>query len=118
MDFKKTDLKPFFYPRSIAIVGVSDVSGSKDNYSLGGVSYLIKLQESEFPGKLYPLNPKAKEIAGLKAHPDVSSLPEVPDLAMVCVMAKYVPSVLEQCAGIGLRHIHILTSGFAETGLL
>ena len=77
---------------------------------------MLKLQEGGYPGKLYPVNPRAKEIVGLTSYPDVLALPEVPDLAMVCVSATYVPSVLEQCAEIGLRHIHILSSGFSETG--
>jgi acyl-CoA synthetase (NDP forming) len=111
MDFQKIDLKKFFYPKGIAIVGVP-----RGNYRLGGVSFLSKLQESGFPGRLFPINPKAKEIRGLKVYPDVSSLPEVPDLAIVCVAANLVPAILEECARIGLRHIHILTSGFKETG--
>jgi acyl-CoA synthetase (NDP forming) len=112
MKLSQPDLQKFFNPRHIAIIGAST-----GGYKLGGTSFLLKLQEGGYSGKLYPINPKAQEIAGLKAYPDVLALPEVPDLAMVCVSAKYVHSVLEQCAGIGLRHIHILTSGFSETGL-
>lgn len=112
MRLTQTDLKKIFHPKSIAIVGAST-----GGFKLGGTSFMMKLQEGEYSGKLYPINPKANEIADLKAYPDVLALPEVPDLAMVCVSAKFVPSVLEQCAEIGLRHIHILTSGFKETGL-
>src|SRR4030067_1614937 len=65
---------------------------------------------------LYSINPKATEISGLPAYPNLSSLPVVPDLAMVCVAASHVPAVLEECGRIGLRHIHILTSGFKEIG--
>ncbi|UCE51045.1 MAG: CoA-binding protein [Desulfobacterales bacterium] len=108
----QTDIQKFFKPRHIAIVGVS-----AGEYKFGGMSFLMKLQDGGYPGRLYPINPKAKEIRGLKVYPDILSLPEVPDLAMVCVAAKFVPSVLEQCARIGLRHIHIFTSGFNETGL-
>ena len=111
MNFQKTDLRQFFNPKVIALVGVP--SGE---YRFGGLSFLIKLQESGFPGRLYPINPKAKEIRGLKAYPDLSSLPEVPDLAIVCVAARLVPSILDECGRIGLRHIHILSSGFKETG--
>jgi len=112
MRLSQLDLQKFFHPKSIAIVGAST-----GEFKLGGTSFMLKLQEGGYTGKLYPINPKAKEIAGLEAYPSVLALPEVPDLAMVCVAAKYVPAVLEQCAEIGLRHIHILTSGFKETGL-
>jgi len=84
--------------------------------SFGGISFLRKLQEAGFPGTLYPINPKATEIRGLRAYPNLSSLPVVADLAMVCLAAANVPAVLEECGRIGLRHIHILTSGFKETG--
>jgi acyl-CoA synthetase (NDP forming) len=111
MGLRKADLAQFFHPRSIAIVGVS-----RNNSRLGGLSYLNKFKEYGFPGKLYPINPKATEILGIRAYPDLSSLSEVPDLAIVCVTARQVPAILEECARIGLRHIHILSSGFKELG--
>jgi acyl-CoA synthetase (NDP forming) len=105
------NLNPFFRPRHIAIVGVT-----RSEFSFGGMSFLQKLQESNFRGTLYCINPKATEIRGLPSYPNLSSLPTVPDLAMVCVPAVHVPAVLEECGRIGLRHIHILTSGFKEIG--
>jgi acyl-CoA synthetase (NDP forming) len=100
MKLQHTDLEKFFRPKHIAIVGVS--SGA---YKFGGHSFLLKLQESGFQGRLSPINPKAAEIEGLKAYPNLSSLPDVPD-----------PAILEECARLGLNHIHILSSGFKETG--
>ena len=103
-------LEQFFNPKSIAIVGVS-----QGGFRFGGMSFLRKLQEAGFPGSIYPINPKATELGGLKAYPNLSSLPEVPDYAIVCVAARLVPSILEECSRIGLRHIHVLTAGFRET---
>lgn len=102
-------MKQFFNPRHIAIVGVP-----RKTDRFGGGSFLEKFLECGFPGKLYPINPKADEAQGIKAYPDLSSLPEVPDLAIVAVAARLVPRILEDCARIGLRHIHILSSGFKE----
>jgi len=107
----KNDLDPFFKPRHIAIVGVA-----RSGFSFGGMSFLQKLQEASFPGPLFPINPNATEIRGLRAYPNLSSLPVVPDLAMVCVAAAQVPAILRECGRVGLRHIHILTSGFKEIG--
>jgi acyl-CoA synthetase (NDP forming) len=107
----RNDLEAFFKPRHIAIVGVT-----RSQSIFGGMSFFQKLKEANFPGTLYSINPKATEIRGLPAYPNLSSLPVVPDLAMVCVAAAHVPAVLEECGRIGLRHIHILTSGFKETG--
>lgn len=105
------DLEPFFYPKDIAVVGVSS-----KNLDFGGASFLVKLKESGFNGNLYPINPKAKEILGFTAFPSLSSLPLVPDLAIVCVPAHHVPAILTECGQIGLRHIHVLSSGFREIG--
>jgi acyl-CoA synthetase (NDP forming) len=103
-------MERFFNPKSIAIVGVS-----KAGFRFGGMSFLRKLQEAGFPGKIYPINPKAEELGGLEAYPNLSSLPEVPDLAIVCLAARLVPSVLEECGQVGLRNVHVLTAGFRET---
>ena len=107
----RNDLAPFFKPNHIAIVGVT-----RSESSFGGLSFLRKFQESNFPGTLYCINPKATEIRGLPVYPNLSSLPLVPDLAIVCVPAPHVPAVLQECGRIGLRYIHILTSGFSEIG--
>ena len=111
MDQKKFDLKKLFYPNAIAIVGVSS-----KNLDFGGASFLVKLKESGYPGALYPINPKAEKIFGLPAFPNLSSLPTVPDLAIVCVPAKNISEVLNECALVGLKHIHVLSSGFREIG--
>ncbi|MBW2085776.1 MAG: CoA-binding protein [Deltaproteobacteria bacterium] len=107
----EADLIPFFNPRHIAIVGVS-----RGKNRFGGMSFMRRLQDFNFSGKLYPINPRADELQGLKAYPNLSSVPEVPDLAIVCVAARYVPAILEECGRIGLRHIHIFSAGFKEIG--
>ena len=71
MALTQTDFQKFFNPGQIAIIGVS-----AGEYKFGGMSFLIKLQESGFAGKIYPINPKAKQIRNLKAYPDLLSLPE------------------------------------------
>ena len=100
-----------FNPKSIAIVGVSGSS-----FQFGGLSFLGRLQEAGYPGRLYPINPKIEERSGLKFYPNLTSLPEKPDLVIVCITAKHVPAVLEECGQIGIENIHILTSGFKGIG--
>ncbi len=111
MSADRSDLRGFFYPKSVAIFGVS--TGA---YRFGGQSFLSKLIGCGFPGRIYPIHPKAVEIRGIKAYPDLRSLPEVPDLALICLAAKSVPEVLKSCGQIGVKFIHILSSGFRETG--
>ncbi len=104
-------IERFFRPRSIAIIGVS--TGS---FRFGGMSFLQKFQESGYPGRLYPVHPRAREVRGLKAYPSIRTLPEVPDLVVVCVPAASVPAVLRECGETGAGCIHILSSGFKELG--
>lgn len=109
--FNPLDLAGFFSPRSLAIVGVS-----RSPQSFGGLSFLDRLVEAGFRGDIYPINPKADEVAGIKSWPSLASLPEKPDLVMVAVPAPRVPGVLAECADLGIRHVHILTAGFGELG--
>lgn len=103
------NLDRFFYPEHIAIVGVSS-----KNLNFGGSSFLFKLKDSNFSGRLYPINPKAEEVFGLKAYKDLASLPEAPDMVMACLPAQDIPELLKECARIGTKHIYILSSGFKE----
>ena len=111
MYLSSADLQKFFSPQSIAFIGVS-----RSSVRFGGLSFMRKYLEAGYTGSLYPVNPKAEEILGVKAWPALSALPEVPDLAMVAVAASQVADVLEACGRLGLRHVHILTSGFGEMG--
>ncbi|UCH20778.1 MAG: CoA-binding protein [Deltaproteobacteria bacterium] len=111
MDESRANLSKLFTPESIAIVGVSG-----KGFQFGGSSYLSRLLECGFKGRLYAINPRIEKVLGQKAYPTLEALPEVPDMAIICLAAKFVPDVLESCGRIGLRHIHILSSGFKETG--
>jgi acyl-CoA synthetase (NDP forming) len=107
----KHELDPMFNPKSVAIVGASP-----NPQGWGGTSYLLRMQNIGFPGKIYPINPKATEILGLKAYPDLQSVPETIDHVMVAISAPGVPRVLEDCIKAGARSVHIFSSGFGETG--
>lgn len=98
----------FFWPRSIAIIGAS---GSPHTLS---ARPLRILQQHGYPGRLYPVNPRYAELAGLACYPDVGSLPESPDLALVLVSAAAVPGVVDECGAAGVGGVVVISSGFAE----
>lgn len=95
-------------PRSVAIVGASN-----DPTRIGGRP-LRYYRENGFPGTVYPINPNRDEIQGLKAYPDIASLPEAPDLVLVAIPAAAVVETAEQAAAKGARAMVIFSSGFAE----
>jgi acyl-CoA synthetase (NDP forming) len=72
--------------------------------------------EAGYEGRIYPVNPKYEEVAGLKCYPDLMAIPDDVDLCIVAVPAKQVLSVLERCAEAGVRSAVVFSSGFAEIG--
>ncbi len=104
-----------FPPRSVGIVGVSRNEDTRaPGYS--GLKLLRNLQTSGFQGEVYPINPKASEIEGVRTYPDVMSVPGPLDLVVITVPAAIVPKVLEDCVTAKARNVQICTSGFGETG--
>jgi acetate---CoA ligase (ADP-forming) len=97
-------------PRSIAVIGAST-----DPKKTAGrpIAYL---QKHHFKGKIYPVNPRVQEIAGLKCYPDISSLPEAPDVAIIMVGTDKALSAVKELSELGTPAAIVLTSGFAEHG--
>ena len=74
------------------------------------------IKDYGFPGKLYPINPKAQEIDGIKAYPSLVALKKPVDLVVVSVPSPFVPDALRDCVASGSKNVHIFSSGFKETG--
>jgi acyl-CoA synthetase (NDP forming) len=106
----RTDLERFFNPRAIAIIGAS-----RDFITISGQP-LKHLQSHHYKGKLYPVNPRYPEIAGVKCYPSIAGLPETPDLALILVNAARVADILRQCGEKGVPYVIIFSSGFSEIG--
>ncbi len=110
MKKNKKRLDPLFYPESIAVIGASRQPGSV------GYSLLTNLIDSRFKGIIYPVNPKAKGILGMKCYPRVSEIPDPVDLGIVIVPAHAVPSALEDCGHKGIHNAVVISAGFKEIG--
>ena len=101
-------LRPFFQPKSVAVIGASR------NPSSIGYRILECLALNGFKGSIYPVNPSAAEIRGLRTYATVRELPESADLAVIAVPRDAVLGVLDDCAARGVRAVIIITAGFAE----
>ena len=99
-----------FNPRSVAVLGASTQERG------GGNQFIRGMQEMKYEGAIYPINPHADEILGLKCYPSLAAVPEVPDLVIMAVGAGRAEDALEECIAKGARNIHMFTAGFAETG--
>ena len=97
-------------PRSVAVIGASaDVTKTAGR----PVSYLVK---HGFAGKIFPVNPKASEICGLRCYPDLASLPEVPDVGIVLLGAERAQQAVRELAQLGCSAAIVLASGYTEVG--
>jgi len=97
-------------PKSVAVVGASATPGKI------GYTVIQNLQKDGFKGKLYPINPTATEILGYKVYPNVASIPEAADAAIITVPAKFCLEVVDECGRKGIKNLIIITSGFSEVG--
>lgn len=102
-------IRHFIKPRSVAMVGASD------RMDYGG-RLLRNLMQGGFKGKIYPVNPRRSEVQGLPAWPDVASLPEPVDLAVVVVPTSAIATVIEACGKRGVPACAVITAGFGERG--
>ena len=103
-------LEYMFRPKSVAIIGASRKPGKI------GHEILRNLIEYKYPGKIYPVNPSAEEILGLKCYKSVIEIPDEVDLAVVSVPAKLVPTILEECGKKGVKAVAVISAGFGEIG--
>jgi len=103
-------MKAFFDPQSVAVVGASRQEGKV------GHEIVDALISGGFPGKIFPVNPKADEIEGLPCHPNLQAIGVVPDLVVIVVPARIVPAVMQECVDVGVKAVIIITAGFKEVG--
>lgn len=92
----------------MALVGVPRRTGR------GSFNILEILLQAGYPGPVYPVNPNAEEILGVRAYPSVSHLPQAPELAIIMIPRRGVPGVLQECARKGVRGAILVSDGFAE----
>src|SRR2546425_9408712 len=103
-------VRPIFFPDSIAVIGASRHKGEV------GYAILRNLLVNEFQGKLFPVNPNADSVQGIKAYPRVGDIPDPVDLAIVTVPADLALEAVEECGRKGVRGLVVITAGFREIG--
>jgi len=103
-------LDAIFRPRSVAVIGAS-----RDRTSIGR-EILHNIIEYEFNGTVFPVNPKATTVHSLKCYPDIESIPDPIDLAVIVVPRQHVSAVVDQCGRKGVKGAVVITAGFKEVG--
>ena len=103
-------LKNLFNPVGVAVIGAS----GKELHI--GNRVIKNLLDFGYTGNIYPINPKADEIRGIKAYKSILEVPGRVDVAHMVIPAKFVPMAVEDCGKKGVKHIIINSGGFSETG--
>lgn len=104
------DLRYFFHPSSVAVIGASEAPGKIGREILGNIV------EAGFAGPIYPINPKSERILGLTCFKDVRDIPGPVDLAVLILPARIVPRAIRECGEKGVKGAVIISGGFAEVG--
>jgi acetyltransferase len=103
-------LDTLFNPKSVAIIGAST-----KELSIGNV-ITKNLLHYKYKGSIYPINPKADEVRGIKAYKTIFDVPGDVDLAHISIPSKFIPQAVEECGKKGVKFIIINSAGFKEVG--
>lgn len=114
-------IKGFFKPSSVAIIGASAKKGKVGNVILNNIIYGSNENEKKgviggFKGGIYPINPRADDISGIKAYDSIIKVPSEVDMAVICIPLAGVKDAIEDCGKKGVKSVVIITAGFSEMG--
>ncbi|WP_175058856.1 acetate--CoA ligase family protein [Thermococcus sp. 2319x1] len=108
------ELKPFFEPKAVAIIGATNKKGKVGNVIFE--NFKRNKEQGIFKGNIYPVNPKLDEIERYKVYKSVKELPDDTDLAVISIPAPFVPNTMREIAEKGIKAVVIITGGFGELG--
>ena len=106
--FDPARLDKIFKARKVAVVGASPERGTPRN------SVVRVLLQTGFAGTIYLIHPRHREVEGLPCYPDLASLPEIPDVALVITPSQTVPGIIAECGAKGVPTAVVFSAGFEE----
>lgn len=104
-------LEKLFDPKSIAVIGASNVP-----YSVGN-SLMKSLIASGYSGTVFPINPKRRNVLGIHCYKSIQHVPEKVDLAIIAVPSFLVPKIAKQCVKAEVKSLIVVSAGFSEIGI-
>ncbi len=108
------ELRPFFDPAAVAIIGATDKKGKVGNVIFE--NFRTNKERGIFRGNIYPVNPKLDEIEGYRCYHNIKEVPDDVELAVISIPAKFVPATMKDIAEKGIKAVIIITGGFGELG--
>jgi len=104
------NLDRLFYPRNVALIGVSDIIVK------GATPFLYALRKVNFPNPIYCVNSTRKKVFNENTYSSILDIPAEIDYAIIGVPAKDILQVVKECSQKGVKFVTIFTSGFSELG--
>ncbi|HCA81398.1 MAG TPA: acyl-CoA synthetase [Bacteroidetes bacterium] len=108
--FPQVDLEHVFYPKSVAVLGTNRVAGTVPH------DIFANILKDNFQGIVYPVSPKERSVAGVRAYKYVVDIPDPVDLAILVFPSTVCNLALEQCGQKGVKSAIIISAGFREIG--
>jgi acyl-CoA synthetase (NDP forming) len=108
-DNRKIDWQHIFDPKTVAVIGASNNPGS---WGHGIMKHLLRPKRRQ----IYPVNPNAAEVLGVKSYASVLDIPDAVELAVIVVASPRVPKVIRECVQKGIKTAVVVSGGFAESG--
>ena len=106
----RESLTPFFKPSSVAVIGASK---NHEKLSNGIVKNILAYG---YDGRVYPINPKEKEILGLKCYESILDVKDPVDLAVIILPVKFIARVITECGERNVKAVTVISGGFKEVG--
>ncbi len=110
LGYEKQPLDAIFTPKTVAVIGATETPDSV------GRTVMWNLLSNPFGGTIFPVNPKRKNVLGIKAYPNIATVPEKVDLAVIATPAPTVPGIINECVDAGIKGAIIISAGFKEIG--
>jgi acetyltransferase len=110
LHYERQALDSIFSPRNVAVIGATETENTV------GRTVLWNLVTNPFGGAVFPVNPKRPSVLGVKAYPNIASVPEQVELAVITTPAPSVPGIICECVDMGVKGAIIISAGFKETG--
>ena len=110
--YEQNPLESIFAPKNVALIGATETVGSV------GRTLMWNLISNPFGGAVFPINPKRPSVLGVKAYPNIASVPEPVELAVVVTPAQSIPKLIAECVEAGVKGAIVISAGFKETGPL
>lgn len=107
---RPSQLEKLFGPKTVAVIGATEKKGSV------GLTVMQNLLATSFGGEVIPVNPTRPNVLGIKAYPDVKSIPKTVELAVIVTPAKSVPAIIQACVEKKVPSAVIISAGFKEMG--